>query len=76
MAPKASFQLLKLTSFLFPDATNIIAIEHDCEANPRYKCFTRFIDALFARPTPYILITFEEIALQDGQSNIFVTCKI
>ena len=55
MAPKSAPKSLTV-----PENTNFLAIASDSEANPRYKCFTHFVDesylkeALFTRPTLYL----------------------
>ena len=62
MAPKVAPTPKAL---VLPENTNFIAIANDSEANPRYKCFTRFMaesylkGALFARPTLYLDILEE-----------------
>ena len=55
MAPKYA-----LKSLTVPENTNLLAITSDFEANPMYKCFTRFVtesyikETMFARPTLYL----------------------
>ena len=47
-------------SLVITKNTNFVVIATDSEVNPRYMCFTKFINesylkgALFARPTLYI----------------------
>ena len=87
MAPKAA----TTPKFLVvPENTNFLVIMSDSEANPRYKCFSRFISksylkgALFSRPTLYLdilesfwnSVSYEEVALEIAETKFMVTCTI
>ena len=85
MAPKSAPR-----PFVLPENTNFLAIASDAEANPIYKCCTKFIsesylkEALFARPTLYLdileefwgSVTMGEVALKSGEIKQVITCTI
>ena len=88
MAPKT--QTAASTSLVIPETTNYLTIPSETEANPRYKCFVRFLNtsylngALFLNPTLYVDVleafwrsaTCSTFALDDGSTKIEINCSI
>ena len=88
MAPKT--QTSAFSSLVIPETINYLTIPSKTEANPRYKCFVRFLNtsylagALFLNPTLYVdvleafwrLATCSTFALDDGSTKIEINCTI
>ena len=88
MAPKS--QTSASNSLVIPETTNYLTIPSETEANPRYKCFVRFLNtsylhgASFLNPTLYVDVleafwkstTCSIFALDDGSTKVEINCSV